>query len=92
LSAEDIIEKISEQFRLSYLCFIGAALTYALWFRGVAGLGPAAVSPLVLLSPVVAVVLGWAVLGQTLSVAQLAGMVMVVPSVWLGQQAQKGAR
>lgn len=74
---------------LAYLGLIGAALTYVLWFRGVAKLEPAVVSSLGFLSPISAVLLGWGVLGQRLSAAQLAGMAMVVASVWLSQRAQR---
>lgn len=76
---------------IAYLGLIGAALTYVLWFRGVARLEPAAVSSLGFLSPVTAVLLGWGVLGQGLSAAQLAGMAVVMASVWLSQRAQRMA-
>ena len=42
-------------------------------------------------SPVTAVLLGWGVLGQSLSAAQLVGMAVVVASVWLSQRAQRMA-
>jgi probable blue pigment (indigoidine) exporter len=71
-----------------FLGLIGAALTYIVWFRGLAKLGPAAISPLGFLSPLVAVMLGWALLGQDLSWPQIAGMVVVLASVWLSQWAQ----
>jgi probable blue pigment (indigoidine) exporter len=74
---------------LAYLGLIGAALTYVLWFRGVAKLEPAVVSSLGFLSPISAVLLGWGVLGQRLSAAQLAGMAIVVASVWLSQRPQR---
>jgi probable blue pigment (indigoidine) exporter len=74
---------------LAYLGLIGAALTYVLWFRGVAKLEPAVVSSLGFLSPISAVLLGWGVLGQSLSAAQLTGMAIVVASVWLSQRAQR---
>jgi probable blue pigment (indigoidine) exporter len=71
-----------------YLGVIGAALTYIVWFRGLSRLDPATVSPLGFLSPLVAVVLGWALLAQDLSPLQIAGMVVVLGSVWLSQRAQ----
>lgn len=74
---------------LAWLGLIGAALTYVLWFRGVARLEPAAVSSLGFLSPLSATVLGWAILGQSLSPLQLAGMAVVVGGVWLSQRAQR---
>jgi probable blue pigment (indigoidine) exporter len=72
----------------TYLGLIGAALTYMLWFRGVARLDPPVVASLGFLSPMTAVVLGWAVLGQSLSPLQIAGMAVVLASVWLSQRAQ----
>ncbi len=74
---------------IAYLGLIGAALTYVLWFRGVARLEPAVVSSLGFLSPITAVLLGWGILGQQLSAAQIAGMAIVVASVWLSQRAQR---
>lgn len=76
---------------IAWLGLIGAALTYVLWFRGVARLEPAAVSSLGFLSPLSATVLGWAILDQRLSPLQLAGMAVVVGSVWLSQRAQRSA-
>ncbi len=76
---------------IAYLGLIGAALTYVLWFRGVARLEPAVVSSLGFLSPITAVLLGWGILGQQLSAAQIAGMAIVVASVWLSQRTQRPA-
>ncbi|WP_406873205.1 EamA family transporter [Aminobacter sp. P9b] len=74
---------------LAWLGLIGAALTYILWFRGIAKLEPSVVSPLGFLSPMTAVILGWSVLGQSLSAAQILGMIVVLGSVWLSQRAQQ---
>ncbi|MGN6459494.1 MAG: DMT family transporter, partial [Achromobacter mucicolens] len=74
---------------IAWLGLVGAALTYVLWFRGVARLEPAAVSSLGFLSPLSATILGWAILDQRLSALQLAGMAIVVGSVWLSQRAQR---
>ena len=71
-----------------YLGPIGASVTYFLWFRGLAKLGPASVSTLAFLSPVVAVLLGYFGLQQNLRPLQLVGMAIVLFSVWLGQRAQ----
>jgi probable blue pigment (indigoidine) exporter len=64
-----------------YLGGVGALLAYALWFRGIARLPSVAVSSLGLLSPVMAVVLGWVLLGQALSGQALIGLVTVLLSV-----------
>lgn len=71
----------------AYLGLIGAALTYVLWFRGIARLEPSVVSSIGLLSPVSAVLLGWVLLGQWLTPAQLAGMALVLGCMWLSQRA-----
>ena len=74
-----------------YLGVIGAAASYALWFRGITRLEPSAVSMLGMMSPVTAVALGWALLGQTLDAMHLAGAATVLAAVWLGQQARNSA-
>jgi probable blue pigment (indigoidine) exporter len=74
-------------FGFLYLGLVGGALTYLLWFRGLSRLSPSTVAPLVLLSPVCAVILGWALLAQDLTPIQLAGFVIVLGSVWLAQRA-----
>ncbi len=71
---------------LTYLGLIGAALTYVLWFRGITRLEPSVISTLGFLSPVSAVVLGWVVLGQALSIGQLFGAAVIIGSVWLSQR------
>ena len=76
---------------IAYLGLIGAALTYVIWFRGIARLEPSVVSSLGFLSPVTAVLLGWALLDQRLSAAQMVGMAIVVASVWLSQHVQRRA-
>ncbi|MEX0425114.1 EamA family transporter [Providencia rettgeri] len=73
---------------LGYLTLIGGALTYALWFRGLAILGPSSVASLGFLSPVSAVVLGWLYLNQQLSALQFIGMIVILLSVWASQRAE----
>lgn len=77
---------------LAWLGLIGAALTYILWFRGLSKLEPSAVSPLGFLSPMTAVILGWSVLGQSLSATQILGMAVVLGSVWLSHHIQQTKR
>ena len=72
---------------LLYLGLIGAALTYLLWFKGLARIEPSIIAPLGFLSPVTAVLLGWFALSQGLTPAQIAGMMIVLCSVWLSQHA-----
>ena len=71
---------------LIWLGLIGAAFTYVLWFRGIARLDPGGVAMLGMMSPVTAVALGWLVLGEVLSLMQMAGAVIVLVSVLVGQR------
>ncbi|MBP2471325.1 putative blue pigment (indigoidine) exporter [Crossiella equi] len=65
----------------AYLSIIGAAVAYALWFRGIRALSPTEVTFLSLLSPLVATLLGWLVLGQDLTAVQLLGGAVVLGAV-----------
>ncbi|NEI72410.1 EamA family transporter [Rhizobium lusitanum] len=71
---------------LTWLGLIGAALTYALWFRGIGRLAPSVVSSLLFLSPLTAVLLGWVFLGQSLNALQITGIALVIGSIWLSQR------
>ena len=71
---------------LAWLGLVGAALTYVLWFRGIARLEPDTVAPLGFLSPLTAILLGWAFLDQTLTTVQMAGVALVLGGIWLGQR------
>jgi len=72
---------------LAYLAIPGAAITFLFWFHGVARLEPARVSSLGLLSPLMAVMLGWVFLGQSLDAQQMAGVALTLASVWASQNA-----
>ncbi|MCE9839466.1 MULTISPECIES: EamA family transporter [Proteus] len=77
---------------LAYLTLIGGALTYIFWFRGLALLGPSSVASLGFLSPLSAVILGWALLGQQLTNLQILGMIVILLSIWANQQSEKRER
>ena len=76
---------------LVYLGLIGGAITYVLFFRGIARLEPSAVSTLGFLSPVTAVMLGWLVLDQTFTTFQQLGLVAVFAGIWMAQRAARPA-
>jgi probable blue pigment (indigoidine) exporter len=76
----------------AYLSLIGAALTYPLWFRGIAQLSASVASFLALLSPLVATLLGAAVLGEVLTPWQGVGFVIVLASILAGQLAPRERR
>ncbi|MEQ5167906.1 EamA family transporter [Proteus terrae] len=77
---------------LAYLTLIGGALTYIFWFRGLALLGPSSVASFGFLSPLSAVILGWALLGQQLTNLQILGMIVILLSIWANQQSEKRER
>jgi probable blue pigment (indigoidine) exporter len=68
----------------AYLTLVGTALAYVLWFWGL-GRMPAAVAALLpLLSPVVALIVGVTVSGESLTAAQVAGAALVLGAVIAG--------
>lgn len=64
-----------------YLSLFGTTLAYVLWFNGIAKLSPVAVSSLGLLSPIAAVIIGWAILEQSITGFALLGLIAVLGSV-----------
>ncbi|MCA2211531.1 EamA family transporter [Jidongwangia harbinensis] len=75
-----------------YLISLGAIISYLLWFRGIGKLPALAVSFLALGSPVVATLLGYVFLQQTLSVLQFVGILVIVVAVLLAQPRPPGPR
>lgn len=68
-----------------YLAVVGSAFAYVLWFRGIRALPATDVTFLGLLSPVVATAVGWLALGQSLTVAQGLGGLVVLGALVLAQ-------
>ncbi len=68
-----------------WLGVVGTALAYSLWFRGVGRLPVARVSLLGLLSPVVAITLGWVIAGQAMTGVQIVGLLLVLAALLIGQ-------
>lgn len=73
-------------FGFVYLGVVGTGVAYALWFRGIEKLKASAVSSLGLMSPVVATLIGFVLLHQTLTLVQLIGIAIVLMSVLVGQR------
>lgn len=69
-----------------YLAVINTALAYLLWLRGIGLLAAERISFLGLLSPVVAAMVGWAVLGQALTPVQMLGAGLALGSLLLAQR------
>jgi probable blue pigment (indigoidine) exporter len=67
-----------------YLGLVATGAAFVVWFAGVARLPVAAPPLLGLAAPVTGVVLGWIVLGQTLSAVQLAGFAVTIAVIAYG--------
>lgn len=65
----------------AWLAVVGTGAAYANWFAGIQRLPIGIISFLGLLSPLVATIVGWAVLDQTLTAVQLAGAALVLAAV-----------
>ena len=65
----------------SYLSIVGTAFAYVMWFRGIARLPASTTAFLGLLSPVVAILLGWMIAGEDLAPLQVAGVGIVLFSI-----------
>ncbi|MFZ5807653.1 MAG: EamA family transporter [Chloroflexota bacterium] len=75
-----------------YLGTVNTGLAYTLWFRGIVRL-PATTMPMLgLLSPVVAITLGYVLLQQQLELPQIFGAMLVLGSVVVGQRIAKPAQ
>ncbi|UBX49287.1 EamA family transporter [Providencia alcalifaciens] len=72
-----------------YLGLIGGAVSYFLWFRGIAQLGPFIASSIGLVSTLTALIIGVFFAGETLTLPQMAGIALVIASVWVASVAKK---
>jgi probable blue pigment (indigoidine) exporter len=70
----------------AWLATGGTAVAYVLWFRGIGRLPVGQVSLLGVLSPIVAVLSGWLVLGQSLTAMQLVGFGLTFVALRVGQR------
>ena len=69
----------------AWLSLVGCALAYSLWFRGIGKLPVAATSVLALIAPVVAAIIGFVALDQTLTALQLVGVAVILAAVGITQ-------
>jgi len=67
-----------------WLAIAGGAVAYILWFRGILAMAPAKVTLLGFLAPLVATLLGWIVLGESLNWLQWVGAAAILGSVAVG--------
>ena len=76
----------------AFLCLVGTALAYCVYFHGLSKLPPAVIASLGPLSPVTAFILGWIFLGQSMTPLSMLGFVLVIASILGVQRAMMGAR
>ena len=72
----------------AYLSLAGTALAFVLWFNGIRRLPTAAPPLLGLAAPVTGAVMGWVVLGQSLSPVQLTGFAITIAAIAYGATLQ----
>ena len=75
----------------AYLGLVATGLAFVLWFRGISRLPVAAPPLLGLAAPVTGAVLGWAILGQSLSPTQLVGFAVTLGAIAYGASLGAGA-
>ncbi|MFF3318910.1 EamA family transporter [Streptomyces sp. NPDC003035] len=75
-----------------WLGLVGGLLSYVLWVRGVTTLPVTSVAVLVLLSPIVAALLGVVLLGQSLGPVQLIGFALALAAIAAGQITPRSAK
>ena len=68
----------------AYLSMVGTALAFIVWFNGVRRLPPVAPPLLGLAAPITGAVLGWVILGQSLSPLQLTGFAITIGAIAYG--------
>ncbi len=70
-------------FSVLWLGAVGTGFAYIVFFRLLTGWGPTRASLVAYLLPVVAVILGVVVLGETVDALFLAGAALIVAGVWV---------
>ena len=76
--------------RVLLLGLVGTGLAFVLWFGGIRRLPTAAPPLLGLAAPITGAILGWAVLGQSLSPMQLTGFVITLAAIGYGALGANG--
>jgi drug/metabolite transporter (DMT)-like permease len=66
-----------------YLIIFGSALAFTLYMYALKHLSASVSSLYTYINPVVAILLGWALLGESLSTLELVGMAVTIAGVWL---------
>ncbi len=72
-----------------YLITIGSALAFTLYMYALKHLSATVSSLYTYINPLVAILLGWAVLGESLTLGTIAGMCVTITGVWLVNMGQR---
>ncbi|MET1034963.1 MAG: EamA family transporter [Arthrobacter sp.] len=75
-----------------YVSVVATAVAFACWFAALGRLGAGTVGLIGLLNPVTGVLLGTALAGETFTGRQVAGMLLVLAGILLGQRTAAGRR
>jgi probable blue pigment (indigoidine) exporter len=68
----------------AYLSLVATGVAFLLWFNGIRRLPVAAPPLLGLAAPVTGAILGWVLLAESLTLAQLAGFVLAIGAIGYG--------
>lgn len=71
---------------LAILGVVNTGVAYYLWFRGIENLSPVRVSLLSPINPLTAFLLGYVVLGQSISFIQIVGVCIIISSIFVSQK------
>jgi drug/metabolite transporter (DMT)-like permease len=82
-------EAVASLIVLGLLC---TAIAFVLWFSLIAEVGPSRASVITYINPVVAVALGVAILGESLSASAVAGLLLILAGSWLSTKPPDGDR
>jgi drug/metabolite transporter (DMT)-like permease len=74
---------------MAYLTVIGSALAFTLYMYALRHLSATVSSLYTYINPLVAILLGWALLGESLTLPIIAGMAVTIAGVWLVNAGQR---
>lgn len=88
----DIHHSVQGWASMIYLITIGSALAFTLYMYALKHLSAAVSSLYTYINPTVAILLGWAVLGESLTAGALLGMAVTIAGVWMVNTGQRKLR
>lgn len=79
-------------FSMIYLIVVGSALAFSLYMYALSHLSATVSSLYTYINPTVAILLGWALLGEKLTLEIIVGMAVTIAGVWLVNAGQRGRK